>query len=1241
MKAIVSYVPIDRRHALFYGRPLAERTVGAALFADIAGFTPATEAIARAFGPRRGAEELLAVLNHIYGALIAQVDAYGGAVIGFSGDAILAWFDAQAPADESAGDDRRAATLRAAACALKMHEVFRPFRLVHVPGGQSLALGLKTSVAAGPARRFLVGDPERHVIEVLAGATVNRLGLAAQLTYPGELVVDPFASIQLGSLAAVTARRALPEMPPCAIVGGLFTQAPARPWPELPDGVLEAAQVRPWLLPAVYDRLNIGQGEFLADLRQTISLFLHFPSLDYDDDETAPQKLDAFIRWTQHVLARYDGALVQVSFGDKGSYFYAAFGAPVAHGDDAARAVGAALELRAPPPALAIMTPVEIGISGGQSRAGDMGGSTRTYNVMGEATNLAARLMEKAGPGQVLISADLAPAVGRRFLLEPLQPVRLKGLAAPVAIMAVAGVKPMAAAQLVEPQSSLPLIGRAAELEQIDAVIAEIWRGQGQVLAITGEAGIGKSRIVAEVVRRATQAGLVGYAGAAQASSAQIAYHAWQPIWRAFFGIDPVAGADAQVEMLARGLMGLAADLLPRMPLLGIVLGLSLAENELTRSLEGRQRKQALEDLLVECVRVRASSESAPLLLVLEDAHWFDALSRDLLAVVGRTIASVPALLIVAYRPPAHEGDSPPLVGGLPHCHTISLGDLSQPEAAELISHKAELTFGPGNRIPETLADTLIERAGGNPFYLEELINYLRDHHLAPDDVDAFARRELPGSLEGLILSRIDQLSAEQQTTLKIASTIGRKFRFTWLWGVYPELGDSARVQRDLNALSRLDITPLDTPEPDLSYLFKHATIQEVVYTSLPFALRVQLHDQLAAWIETHYWPDDMLDLLAFHYGRGASRDKQREYFRRAGDAAARRYASAAAIQYYERLLDLLPPAEQPDVLMAMGRVLEGISAWEQAEERYRAVLAGAVADLGARAQAWLGLGTTLWNRARFAEALEQLDNARQAFSELGDQAGISQTLIQRARTCWYQGNPVQARALVRECLALEGSGGDRQRRAQVFAILGTIALARKGFGVARGWLRRSLALRRELGDRPGVAGITVNLAMIAFMTGRFAEARAWAAEGAKIFAEMGARFEHAIALLVQALAQADEGDAPGARLAQRTTLALLRDLGAIPGLDAGLIALAYTTQLAVPTVDASHYAVRLIAAGVQITATIKASRLPIYQSIADRVIAEARRRLDQAEFDQAWAEGTAMDWTAAVAYALEEAVKR
>jgi CheY-like chemotaxis protein/class 3 adenylate cyclase/predicted metal-dependent HD superfamily phosphohydrolase len=416
------YLPMDRRQALFRGETLPDRTAGAALVADISGFTPLTVALAQELGRQRGAEELTRLLNQVYGALIAEVHRDGGSVIGFSGDAITCWLD---------GDDG----LRAIACGLAMQGAMAAFASVSTPSGTAVSLSIKVAVAAGPVRRFLVGDPHVQKIDVIAGQTLDHLALAEQQAGRGEVVATAdlveraSEQITVGEwrIEAETGQR-------FGVVRGLAVPVVPRPWPELPPNSLPNEQCRPWLLGPVYRRLVSGTRQFLAELRPAVALFLQFGGIDYDHDDEAGARLDAFVCWVQSIVDRYEGSLIQLTIGDKGSYLYAAFGAPLAHDDDAVRAVEAALLLQSPPTALAFITGIQTGVAAGRVRAGAYGSSAqRTYGALGESTNLAARLMLAATDG-ILCDETVFEAARRRLSFHALPPIRVKGKAEPVAV---------------------------------------------------------------------------------------------------------------------------------------------------------------------------------------------------------------------------------------------------------------------------------------------------------------------------------------------------------------------------------------------------------------------------------------------------------------------------------------------------------------------------------------------------------------------------------------------------------------------------------------------------------------------------------------------------------------------------------------------------------------------------------------------------------------------------------------
>ncbi len=441
--------------ALHEGRQLADRVHGAAVFADISGFTTVTEVLATELGPQRGAEELTANLDRVFHALIGALDRYGGEVIYFSGDAITCWLDS---------DDGT----RAAACGLAMQDVMERVGVVVSPGGTVVRLAIKVAAVVGRARRFVVGDPDIQLMDVLAGSIVDELAAAEQLAGPNEVVLGASALRALGDRAQIGDRRTeAGGGDAVGVLARLLVEAPEIV-PAEPDGALPEELVRPWLLPAVYQRLRAGRGEFLAELRPAIPVFIRFTGIDYDGDDAAADTLNDFVGRAQRVLARCGGNLLQIVLGDKGAYLYAIFGSPHAHEDDTARAVAAALELRDLADATSVAD-IQIGLTTGRVWSGTYGHAMRrTFTCLGDAVNLSARLMSKAPPGGVYATEAVRDQAGDAFSWESIPAMRVKGKAEPVAACSLLGARNRGMRRRRYP---LELVGRRKELQVLHAAL--------------------------------------------------------------------------------------------------------------------------------------------------------------------------------------------------------------------------------------------------------------------------------------------------------------------------------------------------------------------------------------------------------------------------------------------------------------------------------------------------------------------------------------------------------------------------------------------------------------------------------------------------------------------------------------------------------------------------------------------------------------------------------------------------
>ncbi|MBK7976382.1 MAG: AAA family ATPase [Deltaproteobacteria bacterium] len=1130
--SLAAYLPKDRLRALARGEPIPRRATGSALLADLSGFGELTEALTRARGARRGIEELTREVNALYEALITEVERFGGSVIDFAGDAITCWFDG--------GHD---ASLRAVTAAFAMQSAMQRFPRV----------ALKIAVTSGPAQRFVVGDPSVQCWDTLAGHTISRLATAERLAGPAEIVADQATHRAVCESVRATPRCTEPREP-FSVLESLMHPAPAVPEP-VPAPMPAAHDLRPWINPAIFLREQGGHGAFLTELRPTTPLFLRFDGIDFEA-EPAAEQLDTFIRRVQAVIRDYDGTLLQLTIGDKGSYLYAAFGAPVAHEDDPRRAVKAALELRRVAESLPFLKPVQVGITCGTMRTGAYGGSTRrAYGVLGDEVNLAARLMTHAAPGQILVSQRVHEAIAATFACESLAPARIKGRADLLPIFAVHRAHAARVSHLHEPAYALPMVGRTRELQTIGERLERALEGKGQVVAVRADAGMGKSRLVAEVVRSARERGFVGYAGAAQADGVQSPYLAWKPIASALFEVDPAATASDSLSSVERVVRRLAPSRVQALPLLVPLLPFEIADNDYTRGLEPLNRQGVLRALLEECFRTAA--REAPVLIVLEDLHWLDGGSRTLLEDLAQGLADSRVCFFLAHRPEVHGvaapgSESSMRLERMASYTLLELPELTPAEAAEVLRGKLARLYPARDAAPSPgWIERLTTQAQGNPFYLEELLNYVHDHGLDPFDPADLGALELPDSLHTLILSRIDRLNEREQIILRVASVIGRSFRAAWLTDYFPEGGDVVTVEAALDRLADLDITPIDPAVIERAHLFKHVITHQATYESLPFATRADLHERFGAYLERQiaagtFHEAAFLDTLVFHYGRAENAAKEREYLSKATSVALRTSTFTTARTYLVRLLEQTPAADprRTALLLDLGELLAttgdfpgALTLFEEARdlartdaERARAfwMLAYVRRETGLMQQAYeLYAAAVRFARASGDEAivahalssagvcsskLGKLDEA-QAFQEeslalarkLGDPA-LELNALQRAGCILVARSELdQGEAIFLEAKALAEASGERQSLMMALNNLGWVTDNKLEHARSREYGRQALALAYELGSQLSIALYLINQAGDELMDGDLTSARSHAREGCGLALRLGA----------------------------------------------------------------------------------------------------------------------------------------
>lgn len=1261
-----AYLPQDRLRALLRKQPLPDRATGSALFADISGFTPLTEALGEMLGARRGAEEMTKHLSRIYNALIAEVERYGGSVIDFAGDSVMCWFD----------DAHSPAPPRAVRCALALQRVMDSFPAFSLPSGESVVMAVKVAVASGQARRFVVGDPEVNCMDVLAGDTVMRVSTGEHHAQKGEALADRATVDALDGKLDIGEWRVHSDSDiheSFAVIRGIKTgfdepgAAPLSP-PGL-ESQPPDLELKPWLHPAIYERERSGQESLTTEFRPCAALFVRFGGIDYDADG-AGEQLNQWVCAMQAGARSFGGALLQLTIGDKGSYAYISIGALSMHEDDPRRAVKLALLLRDEARSLGFLSPLQIGVTQGTLFVGRHGSATRKFfGALGDDVNLAARFMTTASLGEILISGRVRKAVSEEFIVEARPPLTVKGKAEPLSVYSVLGAKQQRAVRLQEPEYALPMIGREKELAMISDKLALAVQGRGQILGVTGEAGLGKSRLVAEGIRLAHRGKLVGYGSVCKSDEVNTPYLVWNAVWNAFFDLDPVMPLRKQVRSIEAELADMAPDNLDAIPLLGSILGLPLPENDFTRLLQPKDRKSQLEALLMRCLEfaAREASESGGgLLLVLEDLHWIDPVSSNLLDLIARAVESLPILILLTYRLPEIDILDPGVnnLRNLGHFTEIRLTELNDAESEQIIRGKLSQLFSEQRSgVPSELIRRVIRRAQGNPFYLEEVLNFLHDNGVDPRDADAMTSFELPASLHSLILSRIDRLTPSQQLAFRVASVIGRVFRYDDLLSYYPWQGAAGHLKSDLQALVKADLISVESPEPDPAYLFRHLVIREVGYQNITYTARVQLHELYAHHLE-HAHADAIEQItpqLAFHYDRAQSYDKAAYYLARSGGQAAAGYANEEALSYFNRALILLPAESDPrkrfDIIWKRERIYDLLG--KRAEQRQDLTsltrLAGQFEDAPTlraqifirRAQLEIDMGDfasakahaqaaireanadlqsngappdlhvdalLLEVRAMFLagqaiQAKPQLDDALALAREYRYLRGEYNALANLGLWNWYNGDNQTAADLMRQSLSLIRQAGDVRRESDILNNLGIVSKDMYRFDEALDHYRTARNIVRKIGDRSGEATLLNNMGRAGLMSGDYGAAIEYCAQSAALAAEVNDPAVHGLALHNRSEALRELGQYEAARKAADESLALMRSSGYKVG-EANTL-----ENIAMIELAQGSYPDALLHAGQALAIAREVASRRVEASVLTRI---GMTRLETGEFDEA-----------------------
>ncbi|WP_257454972.1 adenylate/guanylate cyclase domain-containing protein [Archangium lipolyticum] len=939
MKTLAAFVPASLVRGLLQdpSRPReGARTDGPAvvLFADLSGFTQLAESLERK-GPE-GAERLAGCLDSCFAVLVSAILDHGGDVLRFAGDAVLA-------AWEAASDEELPRMAHQAVRAAM--EMQAGLERLEFPGGGRLRL--RVGMGAGEVRFFDIGGVGERWEFLAAGLPLLEMARAEGLARPGEILLSASAWRLLESRA-----RGEPLPGGEWRLRSVEPLPPSHPGPAEPPPHLEP-RLRAYVPEVVRRRLEAGHTQWLAEFRNVTVLFVNLT-----DPEVAAgmrqAELQRAFRAIQEALAQYGGSLNQVVVDDKGVVNVAAFGLPpLAHEDDAARATLAGQCIQASLRALGVAH--RIGITSGRVFCGVYGNARRReYVTLGDVVNQAARLMQAAGEGQVLCDAATARLASSRVRFEPLPPVRVKGKTQPLEVYRPE--ERVVARDLPGASPDAPMVNRDVERGHLaEAMRALVEEGRGGVVFIEGEPGIGKSRLLAHLLRGAERAGLTPCFGAGEALEPSSTYLAWRAPLSRLLGLEGLPDVATRTARLMEHLRRFP-EVQAWAPLLNAVLPVAVPDNEVLQSMSGATRAESTRELVVRLLLEAAGSR--PLLLVLDDVHWMDSSSWALAVAARRQVERL--LLVLSGRP---MGESAPpeyrLLREQPEAVFLPLERMTQEHVLDLVCQRLEVRY-----LPREVAELIRERAEGHPLFSEEFAYAVRDSGLLRIQGGECRMAErgvpralgLPGTVQGIITSRLDLLSPPQQLAIKVASILGRSFTFQELSEVYPVEEDRALLPVHLEALVRMELVVEAPREAGPAYAFKHALIQEAAYALMTFAQRRLLHQSAALALERRWAVDggSLFPRLAHHWRMAEEPRRALEYLERAGEEAFGKGAWREAITFYTQARELT----------------EGVGAGLVAPDDVRR--ARWCARLGEAF--YFGLGDLERSRSYFTEALLLLD---------------------------------------------------------------------------------------------------------------------------------------------------------------------------------------------------------------------------------------------------------------------------
>ncbi|MET0563717.1 MAG: tetratricopeptide repeat protein [Gaiellaceae bacterium] len=1078
---------------------------GTLVFVDISGFTAMSERLAQK--GKVGAEEVTEVMNLVFARLLEVAYAGGGGLLKFGGDALLLFFT---------GEQH---TERACDAAYGMRKALRELGRPRTSAGP-VTLKMHVGIHSDVFDFFLVGGSHRELL--LTGPGVTRAVEMEAGAEAGEILISE-------ETAATLPERILGGEKE----GGLLLKAPpgAAQWIELlpPAEGLDLAACVPGPV-----RRHVESGRAEPEHRQAAVAFVHFGGVDEMLETSGPDELadalQALVTGAQQVADEHGVTFLETDIDRDGGKIVLVAGAPQTEGEDEERIIRTArgiADLETP-------LPLRLGVSRGRVFSGEVGAEfRRTYTILGTTAALAARLMGKAKPGQLLTTPDTLERARSAFETTTLEPLTLKGIAEPVTALDVHSVRGVEAQVPAAAEQELPFVGRERERAVLSAAVAPVRAGFGTLVELVGEPGIGKSRLAYDLLEQCGD--MLQLTATCEQYESATPYHPFQPLLVELLGVELNGSGAHNRELLSDRLAQVDEELVPWTPLLAAPLNIEVESTPEVDALDRAFWRARLHGVVAQLL---GGLLDGPTLLLFEDVHWMDDASSELLRHLGTQLHNYPWLTCTTRRP---GSDGFVAAEGNPPLPALSLR--LEPLTADDAKSLAQAAAGE-RRLSDQELEAIAERGGGNPLFLRELA--------LPDEPTAEAE-QLPETVEALVAARIDRLEAGDRALLRWASVLGVSFSGSLIDDVLEGDEDVASAS---DAWERLGEFVERDPHTPGAFRFRHALIRDAAYEGLPFKRRRDLHGRVAEVIELRQGerPEEESELLSLHYYRAERWSEAWRYSVVAGRRADEKYANVEAQQFFERALEAARKAgdvEQIQVAAvweALGDVRMRLGDYVGAEAAYRASRKSFPGGPVEQARLIQKEAVVPLRIGRYPQALRRLSQALRTLEDVEGAAAAAE----RARLFgWYaqvllhQRRPVAAIEWCQRTHEEAESTEARDAVAQADFILdwAYVALGRREEAT---YSTRAIEIYEELEDFDRLAWVLNNLGGYVYLDGEWDEALALAERARAAFKKIGDENHATIAALNIAEVRSDQGRYDEAEPVLREVLDVRR-AGGIP----------------------------------------------------------------------------------------------